>query len=983
MATYHCSVKYGKCGYAGLHADYIMREGCYAEGPKKEELIYKESGNLPSWAKENPSYFWNCADKYERANGRAYYEFELALPNELSYEQNIALVHEVIAKYIGQDKAYTFAIHDKKATLDPEQNNCHAHIMFCERAQDKYVRSAEKFFSQFIPKYPHRGGAKKDDRFTGKNGKGKETIREIRFGCADIINKHLEMNGFPDVKVDARSIREQKEAALNVGDFKLHAKLEQKERVPHLGPKLAAQYKRAVKSLDPKEIENYFLELSDDKTRQVYIAKAVDKLQKEIEKLEAERALLTSLNNEFVEVKSVADEKLKANDYYSDVRDYSFVDAIFTPKIDEVKQNIRLMSKELKEARKSILSYQELKYEAYDILTGGKYSKLQNDFALYNIRKADYKEQMKKLDEAKAADAGMSAFYDAECRRLAGVRDELQVVSNKLHNRANAINTYLSSAESMKQHKEILKLLQDRNSLLYYRIRNARDILKAGYGLRDELLRERSYCRILHDIRFISQASAKDNQPERSYYEKITAAIPDIRSRMYDDYFCTEDTYDKFINENKERIKLLDTLKETYYLEKSKVMKSLLNEEEIKSLAQSYAVNYHDKNLEKLSEEVKAAEKEYEKEHAAFMKMEKPGWFSFDYRSEYNAKKKEVDDLKDNVQKLQKKYDVLHKNLELELADPKVQKRIEDFRKAIHDKNEVIRRHISIIEENIRLNMEVKADYVNLGKELEYRYEKHHNEQQTSHALQQIDSLRNKIAEKLINDPVVRKEVEDSVDKNIEILKVQSRVYSRRLFRLQRMLLSEDKIEQLAYNKATDNKEKELSRQKDYIDKLHEEYVQKKEQLKTMPDDDKKDDLVKETEKLERRIYNKQMLYNETCSRYQEKYTDDYVRQRYAAYKKEYADFNSRINEKIAEVTAAKEFNKELRTELATIKREVLRTDYEPQQHIVNNNAPVSQLQRAVSLAKEAKAKKGIVARIFSDDDEMERKKEKDRGLEL
>ena len=335
MATYHCSVKYGKCGYAGLHADYIMREGCYAEGPKKEELVHKESGNLSSWAKENPSYFWNCADKYERANGRAYYEFELALPNELSYEQNVALVHEVIAKYIGQDKAYTFAIHDKKATLDPEQNNCHAHIMFCERAQDKYVRSAEKFFSQFIPKYPHRGGAKKDDRFTGKNGKGKETIREIRFGCADIINKHLEINGFPDVKVDARSIREQKEAALNVGDFTLYEQLERKERVPHLGMKLAAQYKCAVKSLDPKEIE----------------------------KLEAERALLTSLNNKFVEVKSAADEKLKANDYYSDVRDYSFVDTIFIPKIDEVKLNIRHISKELKEARKCILSYKELQAE--------------------------------------------------------------------------------------------------------------------------------------------------------------------------------------------------------------------------------------------------------------------------------------------------------------------------------------------------------------------------------------------------------------------------------------------------------------------------------------------------------------------------------------------------------------------------------------------------------------------------------------------
>ena len=32
---------------------------------------------------------------------------------------------------------------------------------------------------------------------------------------------------------------------------------------------------------------------------------------------------------------------------------------------------------------------------------------------------------MKKLDEAKAADAGISAFHDVECRRLAVVRDKL------------------------------------------------------------------------------------------------------------------------------------------------------------------------------------------------------------------------------------------------------------------------------------------------------------------------------------------------------------------------------------------------------------------------------------------------------------------------------------------------------------------------------------------------------------------------------
>lgn len=104
MATFHCAVKYGNTGAAGLHAAYILREGPYFYGEKREELVYKESGNLPSWAKDNPLLFWNMADKHERANGRAYYEFEIALPSELTYEQNIALVHELIENMLDQTR---------------------------------------------------------------------------------------------------------------------------------------------------------------------------------------------------------------------------------------------------------------------------------------------------------------------------------------------------------------------------------------------------------------------------------------------------------------------------------------------------------------------------------------------------------------------------------------------------------------------------------------------------------------------------------------------------------------------------------------------------------------------------------------------------------------------------------------------------------------------------------------------------------------
>ena len=49
----------------------------------------------------------------------------------------------------------------------------------------------------------------------------------------------------------------------------------------------------------------------------------------------------------------------------------------------------------------------------------------------------------------------------------------------------------------------------------------------------------------------------------------------------------------------------------------------------------------------------------------------------------------------------------------------------------------------------------------------------------------------------------------------------------------------------------------------------------------------------------------------------------------------------------------------------------VERIDYKPQQHIANNNVLVSQLQRSVSIAKEAKVKKGMVVCVFIDDDEL------------
>ena len=104
MAIYHLSVSNRAKGYGASHASYIERSGKYAG---KEDLEASESRNMPAWAQDQPGRFWEAADVYERANGRAYRELEISLPRELSAEQRVELVREFVQNTLSDRHAYT------------------------------------------------------------------------------------------------------------------------------------------------------------------------------------------------------------------------------------------------------------------------------------------------------------------------------------------------------------------------------------------------------------------------------------------------------------------------------------------------------------------------------------------------------------------------------------------------------------------------------------------------------------------------------------------------------------------------------------------------------------------------------------------------------------------------------------------------------------------------------------------------------------
>lgn len=202
MATYHLNVRScskSKGQSASAKSDYINREDKYTKN--KDDLIYSESGNMPSFAQDNPKDFWKSADEFERANARVCTEIEFALPRELNLEQHKELITEFINKNLDNENhklTYSYAIHN-----DKENHNPHCHLIFSERNNDGIERTAEQFFRRANNKDPSKGGAKKSE-----HAHKREFVQEVRTSWRETANEHLSKAGFTTT-IDERTLEAQ------------------------------------------------------------------------------------------------------------------------------------------------------------------------------------------------------------------------------------------------------------------------------------------------------------------------------------------------------------------------------------------------------------------------------------------------------------------------------------------------------------------------------------------------------------------------------------------------------------------------------------------------------------------------------------------------------------------------------------------------------------------------------------------------------
>lgn len=497
MATYHLSLKNGKVGTAEQHADYILREGRYSGGKRAEELVYKDA-NLPHWAM-SASVFFACADKYERANGRAYTEFEIALPNELTHKENEKLVNDFISTHIGNNKVWAYAIHSKPATFDDSQEQIHAHIMICERIVDDEMakaKSPSKFFKRYNAKNPKNGGYQKDRRFSGYT-ESKDNLKLIRQSWEDMVNAEYKTHGIDKV-VSCKTLKAQRDIAAETGDEDM---VEFLNRTPqeHLGPALAYKTKKIIEEngYDQENIDNTL-----DKIYQMS-AKAfgviIDKIQKarkaaelkykkqiELERKEKEYSekrlaeLTTSgeiIRKDFVKLLGSVNNQIKYNES-AIIR----IEKTITP-IDQMPSKVLniMTSSRFEKLQKEGEAIISLKTRLKEILSlyGPKESMPNNIRAEYNekgrayrILKADYEKQDTEIRSFISSEAG-DKWYK---KLLKEILEQNKDMENQ------KLNLLKLNSEYKELRKEIIEVARKINPHLHYRMKSKYRAPELGNG---------------------------------------------------------------------------------------------------------------------------------------------------------------------------------------------------------------------------------------------------------------------------------------------------------------------------------------------------------------------------------------------------------------------------------------------------------------------------------------------------------------------
>jgi len=259
MAIYHLSVKTvsrstgrSATAAAAYRAGVKItdeRTGQVHDYTRKRDVIATEivlPTNAPAWAHDRKT-LWNAAEKSEtRRNSTVAREFEVALPSDLTPEEQQKLAREFAGALVERHGcAADVAIH--APNREGDERNIHAHILLTTRrlGPDGFTEKTREL----------------DDKKTGP-----ELVTEWREGWANLVNKSLERAGV-ETRIDHRSLEAQ-------GDVRLPG--------IHLGPHVHAMEMRGIQT----DVGNIYRARQVDNGRIVSLEEHRQKLEQERRELQ-------------------------------------------------------------------------------------------------------------------------------------------------------------------------------------------------------------------------------------------------------------------------------------------------------------------------------------------------------------------------------------------------------------------------------------------------------------------------------------------------------------------------------------------------------------------------------------------------------------------------------------------------------------------------------------------------------------------------
>ncbi|MBY5056320.1 MobA/MobL family protein [Streptococcus agalactiae] len=222
--TFHFSISMisrGKSKSAVASAAYISCEkltnewdGVTHDYHNKKGLLHSEiflPENVPIALKDRTT-LWNSVELNEKAsNAQLARNFIIALPKELSFEENKKLIIDFIQEnFASKGMIADLAIHDES---DEENNNIHAHIMTTlrpinEKGQWQAKSKKEYILDDYGNKILNKNGKPKTIKVELTDWNDRGNAEKWRESFAQICNQYLEKN-HQEKRVDHRSYKRQ------------------------------------------------------------------------------------------------------------------------------------------------------------------------------------------------------------------------------------------------------------------------------------------------------------------------------------------------------------------------------------------------------------------------------------------------------------------------------------------------------------------------------------------------------------------------------------------------------------------------------------------------------------------------------------------------------------------------------------------------------------------------------------------------------